>query len=178
MRYYSISMTLHLLILLAIGFQFLTPVTETTIGDSDHDAINAYFVQAVSPQETQARSKTGITLKQNLTNMQKANPTQSHAASQGNESAGLLALLHNAIQQQQTYPESALEMGREGRVTIAFQLFRDGHIDHARIARSSGTASLDMAALMAVNRAAPFHDVAQFVDHAENYNIDVVFEMS
>ncbi len=89
----------------------------------------------------------------------------------------LLALLHDAIQKQQHYPASALEMERQGRVTVSFTLFTNGMIRDLRIIKSSGTASLDAAALAAVNQAAPFQ-INNYLSASRAFTLDVVFELS
>lgn len=179
--YFSISLALHVLLLacIALRFNYLPPATHA--GENDHDAINAYFVNAKatpSTPQTVKTEKAGIALKQIKPVKPIMSQTyQSHAASKGNSTSGLQALLHNAIQTKQTYPEVALDMGREGRTTVAFRLYRDGHINHAHITHSSGTESLDIAALSAVNQAAPFHGVDHYINEADNYSIDVIFEL-
>lgn len=98
----------------------------------------------------------------------------------GNEQAisQLVALLHAAIQKKQHYPESAMEMQREGRVKLMFTLFKNGTITQLRIVQSSGTASLDAAAFAAVNEAVPFQQVEKFLKDPQEYQIDVVFELA
>jgi TonB family protein len=51
-------------------------------------------------------------------------------------------------------PEAA-RMGRQGRVQIQFALNRDGSIPKLVIAASSGTQSLDLAAVSGVSASAP-----------------------
>jgi protein TonB len=46
--------------------------------------------------------------------------------------------------------------GRRGTVRVSFGVSRSGGLSYARLARSSGSAALDQAALSAVRRAAPF----------------------
>lgn len=99
------------------------------------------------------------------------------SSSRGQQTETLLALLHDAIQKQQHYPPSALEMERQGRATVKFMLSPSGSIQDLRIVKSSGTQSLDDAALAAVNRAAPFR-VEEYLDAAREFSIDVVFELS
>ncbi|VVC76523.1 hypothetical protein AQUSIP_18380 [Aquicella siphonis] len=98
--------------------------------------------------------------------------------SQGARTEALLAMLHAAIQKQQRYPVSAVQMEREGRATVKFTLFTDGSISSLRIVNSSGTDSLDGAALAAVRDAAPFAQVKQYLDSAREFSIDVVFELA
>ena len=95
------------------------------------------------------------------------------------ESAHLIpALLHDAIQKKQHYPQAALHMERQGRVTVAFTLMQDGSVDHLKIVSSSGTGMLDQAALNAVLAASPFHEVKKYIQHIEEYQIDIVFELT
>lgn len=53
------------------------------------------------------------------------------------------------------YPDAALAVHRTGLVTVHFNVRRDGQIDRLRIAKSSGDAELDRAALDIVQKAAP-----------------------
>lgn len=100
-------------------------------------------------------------------------------ASEGQQSSELIALLHAAIQAQQRYPESALQMEREGTATIAFMMHLDGAVSQVRVIRSSGTESLDHAALSAVMNAAPFKIAAKHLPPSQQeYKIDVVFELT
>jgi TonB family protein len=59
-----------------------------------------------------------------------------------------------------------------------FTLHQNGTINHPRILHSSGTQSLDLAALEAVKRAAPFQHVEQYLKESRAYQIDVVFQLS
>ncbi len=102
----------------------------------------------------------------------------SAAKSSGQQTEALLALLHDAIQKQQHYPTSAMEMEREGRVTVKFMLFADGTIREARVVKSSGTNSLDEAALIAVHQAAPFNEANRYLNAPREFSIDVVFELA
>ncbi|MBV9575515.1 MAG: TonB family protein [Gammaproteobacteria bacterium] len=98
--------------------------------------------------------------------------------SKGAEANTLLTLLHAAIQKQQHYPPSALAMERQGRATVSFTLFTDGSVQHIHLTQSSGTASLDEAALAAVREAAPFKEALRYLHNTQEYSIDVVFEGS
>ena len=89
----------------------------------------------------------------------------------------LLSLLHDAIQTVQRYPASALSMQREGAVTVGFVLAPDGTISELTLVKTSGTASLDTAALAAVLQAAPFSGVAPYVSVARAFQLVVRFEL-
>jgi len=90
----------------------------------------------------------------------------------------LLAYLHHAIQAKQTYPDAALLLEREGRVTLAFILHKNGTIANLRIVQKSGTEGLDQAALQAVEAATPFKEADKFIKVSGEYRIDVVFELT
>lgn len=92
--------------------------------------------------------------------------------------AELMALLHAAIQEQQQYPANALEMEREGKITLSFIVYKDGTIANLKILKSSGTSSLDNAALAAVQKAAPFKNVSKYVQEPQACQLDVVFELT
>lgn len=101
-----------------------------------------------------------------------------NSARYGDRQDEIVTLLHDAIQKEQRYPPIALQMERQGRVTVAFTLFVDGTIANLRVIKSSDTASLDEAATQAVMHAAPFIQVKNHIHHVEEYQIDVVFELS
>lgn len=63
----------------------------------------------------------------------------------------LLMLLHAAISEVQTYPESAIELNQQGSVGVGFTLYPDGHITNVNIIQSSGYPVLDSEALRAMN---------------------------
>jgi TonB family protein len=179
------SIIMHVIVVLTALSYASTPSKKIMPGDSMHDAIDAYVYQNVSTPtishtETPDK-KMGIALnkmKTPLTLDHAPSTHQSRAAIKGEKSAGLLALLHNAIQSQQHYPESALEMEREGRVTLSFILLTNGQIKQLAIAHTSGTASLDQAALAAIQAAAPFSGIDKYIHQDGEYSIDVVFQLS
>jgi TonB family protein len=114
-------------------------------------------------------------LNHNLTQQQQ-HLQQQHQTGQRTEQ--LLALLHAAIQSHQNYPLAAMEMQRQGRATITFRLFPDGKIDNVHLEHSSGTDSLDQAALTAVQAAAPFDKTKFNLAFTQEFSIDVVFELA
>jgi TonB family protein len=94
------------------------------------------------------------------------------------ENAALIRLLHAAIQQQQHYPANALALQREGNVDVGFNLQIDGQIADLHLVHSSGTASLDNAALTAVAQAAPFQQINLFLKQTTPFSLTVVFKIS
>lgn len=89
----------------------------------------------------------------------------------------LLLLLHNAIQKTQQYPTNAMEMEREGRVTVEFTLYPNGTILNLHLLHSSGTNSLDEAALAAIRQATPFQGVNQYLNTKHTFSIDIIFAL-
>jgi TonB family protein len=94
-----------------------------------------------------------------------------------NNTDQLLALLHTAIENAQFYPDSAQQMEREGSASVEFILHINGSITDLNLLHSSGTSSLDEAALEAVKKAAPFQHVEKYLRVPEKFNIDIVFKL-
>ena len=87
-------------------------------------------------------------------------------------------MLHTAIQKHQHYPSSAAALKREGRVTVKFMLHKNGNVSFLRVVASSGTDSLDEAAVSAIKAATPFANVAQYLDKDDEYSVDVIFKFT
>ena len=103
--------------------------------------------------------------------------TSPPAASSGDHQDALLTLLHNAILAKQHYPSSALTMKRHGTVQVGFLLKSDGTVHDIQLLHSSGTVSLDQAALQAIGDASPFQGVAAYLTQDKHFNLDVVFTL-
>jgi TonB family protein len=69
-------------------------------------------------------------------------------------------------------------MEREGTVAVTFTLNTDGTINNLIVARSSGTNSLDEAALAAVMDAVPFAQVGRYIQSPQTYTLDIVFQLA
>jgi TonB family protein len=92
-------------------------------------------------------------------------------------SDSLITLLHEAIQAQQQYPETALAMQRAGQATVEFTLAPDGKVSNLHLVKTSGTASLDQAAIEAVRSAGPFQHIEHYLSSTRQFQIDVIFEL-
>lgn len=184
------SCTTHLLIVAFVCYQ-LSPAAPVKYGNDQREIISSYLVNTptvaanAKPAISQTATPTAthaIALqtqkKTSIENQPKHSITRTRAATKGAPMPELIALLHSAIQQAQHYPASAQEMGREGRTTVAFTLYRNGTISDLQLLHSSGTTSLDNAALAAVSDAAPFQQVDRYLETAQPYQIDVVFSLS
>jgi protein TonB len=82
-------------------------------------------------------------------------PPREHAASAA-EVASWHSRIVAQIERHKAYPEAARPRAEKGVVQIAFSLNRQGHVIANHIARASGYAELDQAALATVARAQPF----------------------
>ena len=100
---------------------------------------------------------------------------QSTNASQQHHS--ILELLHSSISNYKEYPYLARRQRREGVATVSFVLHPDGTIKNAHLVSSSSTGMLDRAALSAVKRIEPFRAARDYLDQAEEFKIDVVFNL-
>ena len=100
---------------------------------------------------------------------------QSTRASQQQHS--ILELLHSSISHYKEYPYLARRQRREGVATVGFVLHPDGTIKNAHLIASSSTRMLDRAALSAVKRIEPFRAAQDYLDQAEEFKIDVVFNL-
>lgn len=89
----------------------------------------------------------------------------------------ILALLHDSISNHKEYPYLARRQQREGVATVGFILHPDGSIEDAHLVTSSNADTLDRAALSAVKRIEPFIPAQDYLDRAEAFKIDVVFNL-
>ena len=68
----------------------------------------------------------------------------------------ILAEIRQRIERAKRYPLRARRHGLEGTSDVVFLIRDDGNVHGLKLARSSGVASLDEAALATIRRAAPF----------------------
>lgn len=186
-----LSASLHALLLAFFLFHIKNSKLLKNYGNSQKTVISSYLYQNPNktvpnktPKPKQFASKMknalGLTLKRKKTIPKKTvtKQAQRKAKVKGAPMPALMMLLHKGIQANQRYPASAQAMEREGNVTVFFTLHENGSVDHINIAKSSGTRSLDFAAMNAIKRAAPFKGVNKFINHAHDYQINVIFRLS
>lgn len=124
-----------------------------------------------------------------ITEARPSSPTStvSHAASTSTggdadihsaEPTDLMALLHQAIDRNKRYPQSALRMGREGSTRVDFKLSPSGQIEDLNVGTSSGVQALDIAATRAVQNIAPFAAADRYLDRTQQFQVDVVFRIN
>lgn len=199
LTYYSmgVSLVAHAIVFLVLGLTVdFTPVS-IKLGDADdklnHGVVAYIFNQSVAPlmskplvhksadialsnRNVQKRQKKDVASV--ATNSSKPSEVSGSVGATGEKTSELVALLHAAIQAKQRYPASALQIGQEGRVNLMFILYKNGSISDLRVARSSGTDSLDQAALVAVKEAVPFKGADKYLQASQEYSIEVVFELT
>ena len=83
-------------------------------------------------------------------------PQSNEAAGEFMTAASYLDMLRLKIESRKRYPEAAKARSIEGRVTIRFVLETDGNVRDVAITKGARHKSLNVAALDAVHRAAPF----------------------
>jgi protein TonB len=176
-KFTLISLLAHAAFLLIIVLTLHLPLPPV-MGTIDQPIISSHLVTAqnIAAKQPPKPIHTALALTPNTPT--RSAPHTPPTTSKGEPAPALAALLHSAIARQQQYPASAQEQQREGRVTLAFTLFPDGSISNLHIAHSSGTTSLDHAALASVDAAIPFQHVNRYLKTAENYQVDVVFELT
>ena len=92
----------------------------------------------------------------------------------GGDGAGgspLLSKIWRRINSSKYYPASARRRGLAGMPSVTFAIGEDGNVKWVKLARSSGTAILDDAALATVRRAAPLPYYPKPITVAVKYSI-------
>ncbi len=89
----------------------------------------------------------------------------------------ILELLHRRISDNKEYPYLARRQRREGVATVAFVLHPDGKVENAHLVTSSRAGALDRAALSAVKQIEPFTLAQEYLEHAEEFQVDIEFDL-
>ena len=157
----------------------IAPVSRQTIPviDSVIEPVDAAIVDQSSVEQNSAEQQYDI--QQNQLSADKSESTadtaQSTSASQ--QQHAILELLHRSISDNKKYPYLARRQRREGVATVAFVLHPDGKIENTHLVTSSRTAALDRAALSAVKHIEPFKLAQEYLEHAEEFQVDIEFDL-
>ena len=89
----------------------------------------------------------------------------------------ILELLHKRISDNKEYPYLARRQRREGVATVAFVLHPNGKIENTHLVTSSRAAALDRAAISAVKHIEPFTAAQEYLEHAEQFQVDIKFDL-
>jgi TonB family protein len=111
----------------------------------------------------------------------KANTANSKSTSYKNSinedsKIALLRILHDAIAQQQEYPESAIRLQQAGTVKIGFILNPNGNLEKIEIIKPSSYKIINLAALSAVNAVSSISEASQYLREPFYFQVDVIFE--
>jgi TonB family protein len=87
----------------------------------------------------------------------------------------LYRLLGQAITAQLYYPSLAKELHLHGIVRVGFMLYPDGGITGMHVMKTSRERILDIAALRAINKSFPVHDVGMYLKEPKFMVINIVF---
>ena len=101
----------------------------------------------------------------------------SQATNASQQKHAILELLHRRISDNKEYPYLARRQRREGVATVAFVLHPDGTVENAHLVTSSRAASLDRAAISAVKHIEPFTIAQKYLEHAEEFQVDIKFDL-
>lgn len=187
------SLIMHVAAFLSIGILLSFSKPEEKLGNTENrivatfiydDHANQLSMLKIKSEKRLEASKPEKSVLAKRENNHEAQAKQQRVAkrhnleNQGRQAESLISLLHAAIQAEQRYPENAEQMHRQGSVRVEFTLFEDGHVSELGVVKSSGTSSLDEAALKAVRAAAPFKQVRDYLRGAQHYNIDVIFQLT
>lgn len=193
------SVLLHLTLIMIIGLTVDFSSPNAALGNTKELALNSYLFddnaiqtstttknnlaksanKIVATKEIIQKNTHALALNNHISTPENTSASTRHSKkNRGEETEELITLLHSAIQNQQHYPPNAIQMQREGRITLAFTLYQNGTISDLRVVKSSQTNSLDDAALAAVRDAAPFQAVKKYLQEPQEYSIDVVFELT
>lgn len=187
------SLAIHVATFLSIGIllSFSKPeeklgntenqIVATFIYDDHANQLNMLKVKKEKSHETLKPEKSVLAKSENKHESQAEEQRvakRHNVENQGKQTESLVSLLHAAIQAEQHYPENAEQMHRQGSVRVEFTLFEDGHVSELGVVKSSGTSSLDEAALKAVRDAAPFKQIKAYLRGTQHYNIDVIFQLT
>lgn len=89
-----------------------------------------------------------------------------------------LDMVRVKIERYKQYPPFSRQRNIEGMVTVAFLIGPDGVISGLRVVKSSGFPSLDEAAILAVNNAAPFSAPPEkYFKQAVRVKVPIAFEL-
>lgn len=89
-----------------------------------------------------------------------------------------LDMVRLKIERYKQYPPFSRQRNLEGMVTVAFLIGPDGVISGLKVVKSSGFPSLDDAAILAVNNAAPFSSPPEkYFKQAVRVKVPIAFEL-
>ncbi|HAG61651.1 MAG TPA: hypothetical protein DCL40_01980 [Coxiellaceae bacterium] len=98
----------------------------------------------------------------------------------GTASSELQALsmyLYRKIARHAHYPSGVSRLGASPQVLLQFTVYPDGHINGAHVVESSGSASVDAAALKALNHSLPFNQASRWLHQPQPCRLMIHFSV-
>jgi TonB family protein len=190
--FFWVSLGAHLIVLMIIGLKWIrhsdivNPEDSYVSvyaysGDTRHSAVNNE-IKHKSMLNLAKSALVHVATKVNEKASTRARTVQSDSQSQRLNKANqdeihrlLLKILHEEIAAKQVYPENALALNQNGKVTIGFTLNSAGLIQNVNLIKSSGVESIDSAALAAVQAVPPLQNKQITLTSNEYFAIDVIF---
>ena len=93
------------------------------------------------------------------------------------ELQALSMYLHQKIARHAHYPLGVSRLSVSPQVLLQFVVYPDGHISGAHIIRSSGSASIDSAALKALNHSLPFNQASRWLHQPQPCQLMIHFKL-
>ena len=186
-KFFFISLGTHLLLILGIFFYFTK--NYKNLYHTDH-SLPSYLTNEplISTIKTHSvMDKKRIITQRNISqpkqikwqnSISKIQPNKSNNSSETLKDKlipELLALLHQQIAANQFYPAAARLFKQTGTVKIQFLLFPSGEITQATIIKSSGFASIDSSALVALKKINPVKEAATYLQKEQFFSVDIIF---
>ncbi len=98
----------------------------------------------------------------------------------GTASSELQALsmyLYRKIARHAHYPSGMSELSESPRVLLQFTVYPDGHVSGAHVVQSSGSATVDSAALRALNHSLPFSQASRWLHQPQSCQLVIHFSV-
>ena len=98
----------------------------------------------------------------------------------GTASSELQALsmyLYRKIARHAHYPSGMSKLSESPRVLLEFTVYPDGHISGSHVVQSSGSASIDLAALKALNYSLPFNQASRWLHQPQPCQLMIHFSV-
>lgn len=170
-KYFCFSLFLHFV--LSLLFFTMTTSPKHTLPNQKKISVAAFLTENTYEKKMNIAERTKLS--KSLQNKSRLHKNVIAEEKSEEKIETILAALHQAISERQQYPDSALEQHQTGTTKISFTLFSDGHIEQANISQSSGSNTLDIAALAAVQATHIDPSIAKSVRPSKLFMIDIVF---
>jgi len=174
-KFFGLSMSVHLLLLLGIPFYLVSPKIIKNQTDRYIPSYLSFSSAAPIKNKENCPKKIPI-MKKTMAQQTVIHTQQQKSDTKKTIDNILLKILHNKIADNLSYPDSALMLKQNGTVKIGLLLFPNGQLTHISILKSSGVTSMDSAAIAAVQSIPVIEEAHAYLSTAEFFSVDVVFQ--